>query len=416
MTVSLHTVEAWLGTRRLPVISATITLDEAWAPYAQATLELPLDMQLLGDVDPRLSPRIKVWLVQKYGVSDPLSYLSTSFAGSSVSAFSSAWSGSTLGDISAYYFAPYNASGSKTLATFSDTFGGQNVAAFTTARSGDSLSQISSEYFTAYPSLINSNNRRRFDFTLRTRSLDITGSRMTLDLSSNEALLQDYALVEMLPFSPGVLDLRLIVQGILARIGDYLSPGVLTATIPSESAIWLPGQSAWDYLTPLIQAAGLRLYCDEKRNWYLVDAAFIAPGIVELRNTATITAASDTISRDSNVWYDAVVITYSWIDDLGETVLSYDTAAVEGFSKVYALTYNTAYPGPGAAAAVLARALTRGRMTELRAVSNFQVTPAQPAQIVLDAFPTQDAFVSAVSWTFPEDEMTVTTRTTQIGI
>jgi hypothetical protein len=83
---------------------------------------------------------------------------------------------------------------------------------------------------------------------------------------------------------------------------------------------------------------------------------------------------------------------------------------------VYALTYNTAYPGPGAAAAVLARALTRGRMTELRAVSNFQVTPAQPAQIVLDAFPTQDAFVSAVSWTFPEDEMTVTTRTTPIGI
>jgi hypothetical protein len=260
MTVSLHTVEAWLGTRRLPVISATITLDEAWAPYAQATLELPLDMQLLGDVDPRLSPRVKVWLVQKYGISDPLSYLSTAFAGSSVSAFSSAWSGSTLGDISAYYFAPYNSSGSKTLATFSDAFGGQNVAAFTTARSGDSLSQISSEYFTAYPSMINANNRRRFDFTLRTRSLDITGARMTLDLSSDEALLQDYALVEMLPFSPGVLDLRLIVQGILARIGDYLSPGVLTATIPSESAIWLPGQSAWDYLTPLIQAAGLRLY------------------------------------------------------------------------------------------------------------------------------------------------------------
>lgn len=416
MTISLHAIEGWVGTQRLAIKTATIALDEGWAPYAQATLELPLDMSLLAELDPRTTPRLKLYVSQRFGVSDPLTYLSTRFVGKKVRDATTAWSGSSLGAVSAYHFAPYNLSGSTRLATFSALYGGQALAAFSTAYSGQFLSVISSQYFTAYPSLINSNNGRRFDLTLRTRSIDIAGATMTLSLSSNEALLQDLALVSVLPFVPGILDLRLIVQGILARIGDYLNAGTVTATIPADSATWLPGQSAWDYLQPLIQAAGLRLYCDEKRNWHLVDATYIAPGSVELRSVATITAAADTISRDENLWYDAVVITYSWINDLGETVIDYDVASVDGFTKVYALEYNTAYPGPGAAAAVLARALTRGRLTEITAVSSYQVTPAQAATITLDGFPTQDAFVSAVSWSYPEDEMTVSTRQTPIGI
>jgi hypothetical protein len=416
MTISQHGIEAWAGTQRLNIISANIALDEGWAPYAQATLELPLDLQLLSALDPRIKPRVAVYVSQRYGVSDPLRYLSTRFLGKKVSDATTAFGSSTVGAISSYYFAPYNASGSKGLSTLSSLYSGQRLSAFSAARSGDRLSEISSDYFSTYPSLINSNNGRRLDLTLRTRSIDINAATMTLELSSDEALLQDLALVSMLPFAPGILDLRLIVQGILARIGDYLNDGNTTATIPADAAIWLPGVSAWNYLQPLIQAAGLRLYCDERRNWHLVDATYIVPGSVDLRSINTITAAADTISRDENLWYDAVVITYTSINDLGETVIDYDTAAVDGYSKVFALAYDTVYPGPGAAAAVLARALTRGRLTEVTAVSSYSVTPGQAATIVLDAFPNQDAFVSAVAWSFPGDEMTVSTRQTPIGL
>lgn len=370
MTISLHNIEAYIdGVTPLSVISASITIDEGWAPYCQATLEVPFDADILTALDPRLGGRIKIYATQTYGVSELLSVLSSTFGGGTVGSVTAAWTGDLLSDISEAYFAPYNASG------------------------------------------VNYNYRRSYDLTLRARTIDPAASTITLDLSSDEALLQDYALVDTLPYVPTFFDVRTITSKVLNRIGRVLTPGTTNGTVAADAAEWVPGQTAWEYLQPLIQSVGLRLYADENRNWYLVENGAVNPGLVELDATDTIVGASDSISRDDNLWFDAVVITYRWTNDLGETVLAYDTAASDPFSKVVHFEYESAYPGPGGAAAILARAQTRGRINEVSAVSDYRVTPTTACEVTLPALPTQSGTVSAVTWNYPADEMTVKTRT-----
>ena len=416
MTVSHYTLDAWVGATQLSILTGTLTLDESWAPYAQATLELPFDAALLTKLDPRSKTRLSISATQNYGTSKTLTTLSTLFTTKTIAAATTAWAPYSLGKISAAYFSPYNIAGSSKLSKFSSLYGGLSVASMSTAYGGGYVNTISSAYFTNYPALINSNYRRSFDLTLRSRTIDVAAATMTLELASDEALLQDFGLVSSLPFAPGILDLRTIVQGILAQVGDYLVDGTTTAVVPTDSATWAPGVSAWDYLQPLVQAAGLRLFCDEKRNWYLVTASYVSAGTIDLREAGTMTAATDSISRDDDLWADAVVITYTWTDALGATQLAYDTASVTGYSKVKHITKERPYPGAGAAAALLARTTARGRASEVSALSNYQTTPGQACTIVLNSFTTQAAYISSVTWAHPGDEMTIKTRTIPIGI
>lgn len=370
MTISLHSIEAYVnGVTPLDVISASITIDEGWAPYCQASIEIPFDASLLTALDPRIGGRIKIYAVQSYGVSELLSVLSTTFGGGTIATVTGAWTGDTLSDISEAYFTPYNASG------------------------------------------VNYNYRRSFDLTLRSRTIDPDASTISLELSSDEALLQDYALVDTVPYVPTFFNVRQITSETLNRIGKVLIPGVADGTIDPDAAEWVPGQTAWDYLQPLIQSVGLRLYADEHRNWYLIESDAVNPGLVELQATGTIVGASDSISRDDNLWFDAVVITYRWTNSLGETILAYDTAAADPFSKVAHFEYESAYPGPGGAQAILDRAQTRGRVNEVSAVSDYRVTPTTACEVTLPALPLQSGTVSAVTWNYPDDEMTVKTRT-----
>lgn len=368
MTISLHSIEAYLGTTAVPVIDANITLDEGWAPYVQASITTPFDADLIDALDPRNTVRIKIYAQQSYGVSELLSVLSTTFGGGTIGTVTAAWTGDTLADISEAYFAPYNASG------------------------------------------VNYNHRRSFDLTLRSRTIDAANSTMTLSLSSDEALLQDYALVDTLPYVPTFFNVRQITSYVLNLIGSVLTDGVADGTVEPDAAIWNPGQTAWDYLQPLVQSVGLRLYADEKRRWYLIPDLTTNPGLIELEATDTIKGASDSISRDDDIWFDAVVITYTWTNDLGETVINYDIAASDPFTKVVHFEYDTAYPGSGAAQAILDRANGRGRLNDVQAVSDYRVTPSTACNITLIDLPLQSGYVSAVTWSYPSDDMTVKTR------
>jgi hypothetical protein len=368
VTISLHTIEALVGDTVIPVKDASITIDEGWSPYVQGRFTAPLQASLLASLDPRNKARVKFYVNQKYGLSEKLSVLSATFGGGTIATVTAAWTGDTLADISAAYFTPYNVSG------------------------------------------VNYNYRRGFDLTLRSRTINIRANEMSFEVSSDEALLQDYALVSELPYTPTFFNVRSIVQYVLLQIGAVLQPGIIDGTVEPDAAIWEPGQTAWDYVTPLLSATGLRLYNDEKRRWYLIDDTYTVPGTVELEATGTITEATDTISRDDNEWYDAVVITYTFVNDLGETIKAYDTASVEGYSKVLHLEYESAFPGAGAAQRILDRAITRGRVNGVEAVSDYRVTPAQAYTLELTGFPIQDGYISAVQWDYPANEMTITTR------
>jgi len=369
-TVSSHNVTAFLGSTELSVERAVITLDESWAPYAQATLDIAIpDSETLEALDPRIDVRIQLYLTLDYGTSEPLATLTDQYGGTdTIAGLTTAWGGLFLYEITAQYYKPFN------------NFG------------------------------VRDGVRRVFDLTLRSRRIEHGTSKVTLELSSDEALLQDYALVATSSQTASSSSVRSTVENVLALIGRKLRPGTLDDTYDTDAGIWEPGQTGWDYLQPIVQSAGFRLYCDEKRNWYLVEDQAEVPGSITLSATGTLTRGDDVISRDSEDWYDAVVCKYEYVDGTGNTIIEYDDASTTGFSKVLTLTFDTAKPSAGQAARILQRAQGRGRVNDVTAISDYRATPGITASISLPDTDTQIGNVSAVTWNFPDDEMDIKTR------
>lgn len=360
--IDKHTLTARAARHDLDCTQASISLNEAWSPYAQATLTCPIpDAGTLADLDPRNDVRVQFTIRQDFGDSDTLAALN-----------------------------------------------GLSLAGVTAADAGGPLSAITADGYTPWNSFgVRSASVRSFDLSLRSRPTMLAGNTMQLTVSSDEALLQDYALVDVAPWAPLVATIRELVVQVLARIGRTLTAGPENAPL-NAAAAWQPGVSAWDYLNPILQTAGLRLWCDERRNWRLAVTPTATPGSLTLTATDTIVDSTDDISRDAD-WYDAAVITYEWTDAEGVQRRAWDVASTPGFSKVASFTYQSAYPGPGAAASLLARALQRGRTRQVTAVSDYQAAPGMDCTISLATGDT-DGTLTAVTWSFPDNDMTIATR------
>jgi hypothetical protein len=179
---------------------------------------------------------------------------------------------------------------------------------------------------------------------------------------------------------------------------------------PPELFTWKPGTTAWDFLSPLLSTAGLRLFCDELRVWRLIDpAAYTVDGFVRL-SAFNVVTATDTISReDPDVFATGVVIRYAWqdVDNVGQ--IAYDTAGTP--EKVAVIDYARTFPGPGAAAAVLARRSGTGRTQDVDALTLWDTTPGADASISLPDAPEQQGKVSSVRFSMGDDAvMSVGTR------
>lgn len=250
---------------------------------------------------------------------------------------------------------------------------------------------------------------REFSLALRVREIDHVTGTVRLELASGEAGLQDYALVAAAPASPSSTDVRTITAWVLERIGATLETGTETGTVEADATAWQPGVTAWDYLRPLLDAAELRLWCDELGHWYLTEPLRGAEGGLILSASGTVTQADDAIDRERD-WYDAVVITYRWRDSSDVEHVVYDTASLSGWSKVLPITYERPWPGNGAAAAILARAKGRGRRIGIEAINDYAATPGQAVTLVLEDTPIQTGILSSVRWRLPDDEMKVSSR------
>lgn len=252
---------------------------------------------------------------------------------------------------------------------------------------------------------------RLFDLGVRSRTIDHRDDTLTVQLATDEALLQDYARVATTVYAPGYTTVRNAAAYALAQIGASLQPGTADANIDADASQWRPGVTAWDYLSPMVQAGALRLWCDERRVWRLDVANDLASGDIELTYTGNLTSGADTISRDA-AWYDAVVIAYQWVDPDGLQQVSYETASIPGWSRVLTVTRETPPPLNGAAARLLAWCQQgRARSVTLTAISDYSIRPTQTCTVVLpNGTPYQYGAVSAVAWDYRTGEMDVRTR------
>ena len=370
MTISRHNITGFIGGLTIPIIDATINLDDSRSPHIQATFSTPFTEEAAELLDPRGSNRVTLFTEQIFGNSDSLSTWSTLYGGGTIAAMTTAYGGGFMYEVSAQHYYPYN------------NFGARSAT------------------------------MRSFNLGIRTRSINHEDAVITIELASDEALLIDYALVANETFQPASTDVRTLVNLALARIGATLATDdSATGTVEAESQYWEPGVTAWDYLAPLVQQAGLIFYCDEKQVFHLIDDSYIAPGQTSLDYTNTLTQATESVSRNEFEWYDAVVIKYTWTGAAGATNTAYDTASTGTTTKVLNLTYEEQrYPGAGAAQRVLDRAQGRGRVNEVTAVSDYNTTPWQPATVELPFTDVQTGFISSVTFNYPADTMDVRTR------
>jgi hypothetical protein len=261
------------------------------------------------------------------------------------------------------------------------------------------------------------NTWRTFDLSLRDRSIDFVPGTTRLELRSDESLLQDDLLVSSSPNRQAVAlrgSLRTIISVvILSRIGAQLDPASTDYSFRNadpDSLTWYPGVSAWDFIDDLLQTAGLRLFCDDERRWRLVSSSFVVPELLAITVRQNVTGATESISRGSEDWFDAVLYHYSWTDSFGNAREAYDIATTPGYNKPKRFEINRAYPGPGAAKYVLDRAAGKGRQLELRALSDYSTQPTRMITATLPGIPIQTGLITSVTWDFDTDEMSVATR------
>lgn len=394
VTIDRHTVTVALpGGEPLAVEQGYATLDELWSPFAQGGLTVT-DPADIADLDPRVgSPRVTFTMLREFSDSD------------------------TVADLTAAY-------GAGTVAGLTALYGAGTVAGLSAAHNRNWV-----------PGETRSPQHRTIDLGVRSRVRNADGS-LTLGLASDEALLLDYA-----PWGsdddPGhaylyadpdnlTASLRSLVQWVVLRVipdavfapirVDQAFPDSYVTSPSGNGVLWLAGLSAWAFLTPYLQTAGFRLWCDETRVWHLDAAPVGAPGLLELEGTGSITGFTDGLSRDGESdWYNAVVVVYEWDDvDTGEHLIRTDTAPDSSIwpalPRVMSVRHTeTLYPGPGAAAKLLARSIGRGRSIPVTATSDYTANPGMAVTVTPEA-DDYSAVLASVRWDFERYEMEVTVR------
>ncbi|WP_396659509.1 hypothetical protein [Microbacterium sp.] len=168
---------------------------------------------------------------------------------------------------------------------------------------------------------------------------------------------------------------------------------------PRDALVWSAGQTGWDFLTVLCASAGMTLWCDEQRRWYLqTPESRTIPALIAVTASNT-SEGTDVLSReDPDTYVTGVVCRYFWTDRVdGTRREQVDAAGTPG--KVLVREFdNTPYPGSGVAAAMLARRAGTGRAQTVTTITRWDIAPGMTANLTLPAAPETTARISAVTF------------------
>lgn len=179
-----------------------------------------------------------------------------------------------------------------------------------------------------------------------------------------------------------------------------------------------PGQTVAAFFRPIVELTGGRLFCDEQRDWRLVDDIYTVAGTVTAAIASSVTGIEDVISLSASedgqaLTFTGVVLEYTYTDrNAGTTTTVWDVAG-DNSGRVYTRQIDGAYPGPGAAAAILARAAGRGHVISFTALSDHAATPGMALELTA-ADGAYEGVVSRVQWRWgagsDTDTMEITPR------
>ncbi|PPF21034.1 hypothetical protein [Rathayibacter sp. AY1A7] len=240
---------------------------------------------------------------------------------------------------------------------------------------------------------------------------DYAADELSMTLAGAEFLMQQDVSSGQAPYAPGAVALLDVVRYVIESLGiGYVleSDAASHALIEADASEWKTGVSGWDYLRPLVEAAGLRLWADVAGFWHLLKR--IPSDSISAWSTANTKALTDKVSR-SGSWGDAVVVIYEWEDADGNQRQQVDYAKLlANPNKPRVFRRSSPYPGPGAAAYLLRFVQTRGRDVDLTAVSDYTIAPGGRAYVQLPTGTRLTKTIAAVQYALGNDDMTVTLR------
>lgn len=144
-----------------------------------------------------------------------------------------------------------------------------------------------------------------------------------------------------------------------------------------EALTWSPGQSAWDFLQPILQSVGVRLWSD---GYAVLNGAVVAR-MFWATNSFGLTLPAPVVSDGTNLfdltqidswsaefpdgtpmYADQVIIHYAWTDNLGIAREAYDVYPATGKKPYYLDKQDTPFAGVGRAQGIYNRISARATM------------------------------------------------------
>jgi hypothetical protein len=258
-----------------------------------------------------------------------------------------------------------------------------------------------------------------FDLGLRRVSPTRPGDTTQLEAASDEALVIDAS-----PAVAASVNTSSTTAGIVALIKQAISPAPrIVVTSPTGPAVNVsPIPDRWAGVADLADRISARAYDDGTRTWRITPDTVLTDPVHTLKvgPGGTITGTNDATDRGS--WFNYVIHQYRWRPAGGTDQEVMATAYVK--AGPYAIdgpagkrisldprsTATTQADANAAAAAVLARQLTRSRQQSITAVAAWWIRPGDTLRVERVAGKASTEVLSSVVFRMPGGLMDVTTR------
>lgn len=255
------------------------------------------------------------------------------------------------------------------------------------------------------------------DLGLRTRPVARPADTMTLEAASDEALVIDGSPTVGAAFSTA--NTTTAIRDVLRAVFPALTPTVTAGVGPAIAQG--PYDDRWDLVLDLSDRIGARTFDDGLRGWHIDPVPVLGTPNLDLSVGANGTIVDSEAGLGRDEWANVVILRYRWRDtsDVEHTITATRRvqtgpyAATVGNSKIELVERDVATTqteANAAAAALVARTVTRGRSLTVTAVSAYWLRPGDTVNVTLPTGPTEQHLVASVDFDLATGLMQVTTR------
>jgi hypothetical protein len=207
-----------------------------------------------------------------------------------------------------------------------------------------------------------------FEFVIRGVTRNRTAGTMSVQCATNEAIAASFVWHES---TAATFPVGMPVSAVVANVLNTAGAGALdfehqeefpTTYELQEEARWEVGVDAMSFLKPIVDLAGRKLVCDDRRRWLLIipdQAVTLGPTAPRLYPADVVIELETREDLDRGHYATDVLVIYEWTDAGGTSHREIDVSLPSGAAQPrwHVERVDGARPGSGAATALQSRLL-----------------------------------------------------------